>query len=162
MGKVIDFYEREFYPLSNFSSFRLMWKDIDFDTSEAAYHWEKFCHNYIIQSEIRQARSAHDAFKIAEKNKSLRRSDWDDVKCGIMLDILRVKAEQHEYVRRKLLETGDKRLIEGSWRDNYWGIGPNGDGRNMLGILWMQVRQEIRDELQNFSIDVLTSPTGID
>ncbi len=36
------FYEQEFYPLSNFSAFSLRWKGYRFDTSEAAYHWEKF------------------------------------------------------------------------------------------------------------------------
>ena len=43
----VDFYEREFYPLSNFSAFTLSWwvspldGYIRFDTSEAAYHYEK-------------------------------------------------------------------------------------------------------------------------
>jgi predicted NAD-dependent protein-ADP-ribosyltransferase YbiA (DUF1768 family) len=61
-----------------------------------------------------------------------------------MLNILRAKAEQHEYVRRKLLATGDRELIEDSWRDDFWGWGANRDGQNMLGKLWMQVRADIR------------------
>ncbi len=63
---------------------------------------------------------------------------------AVMKDILRAKVEQHEYVRRKLLETGDRELIEDSWRDDYWGWGPNKDGKNMLGRLWMEIRDEIR------------------
>ncbi len=66
-----------------------------------------------------------------------------------MLSILRVKAEQHEYVRRKLLETGDRQLVEGSWRDDFWGIGPNKDGQNMLGKLWMGIRSELRAKVQS-------------
>lgn len=38
----VSFYEHEFYVLSNFSAFRLRWRGRDFDTSEHAYHWEKF------------------------------------------------------------------------------------------------------------------------
>jgi hypothetical protein len=38
----VFFYEQEFYVLSNFSAFRLHWRGISFDTSEAAYQWEKF------------------------------------------------------------------------------------------------------------------------
>jgi ribA/ribD-fused uncharacterized protein len=133
-----------FYVLSNFSAFRLRWKDHDFDTSEAAYHWEKFPNGRIIRSLIRGADSAHEAFKLAEENKKSRRPDWDDVKVDIMRDILRAKVEQHEYVRRKLLATGDRELIEDSWRDDFWGWGPNRDGRNMLGKLWMEVRAELR------------------
>ncbi|WP_411543268.1 NADAR domain-containing protein, partial [Escherichia coli] len=48
------------------------------------------------------------------------------------------RADQHEYVRRKLLATGNRCLIENSWRDDFWGWGPNRDGKNMLGTLWMK------------------------
>lgn len=147
----VRFYEHDFYVLSNFSAFTLVWKGIRFDTSEAAYHFEKFSDSdgamadvRAIQWDIRTAPSAHEAFKIAERNRSHRRPDWDDVKVGIMLDILRAKATQHEYVRRKLLATGDRELVEDSWRDDFWGWGPNRDGKNMLGRLWMQVRSELR------------------
>jgi ribA/ribD-fused uncharacterized protein len=139
----VFFYEQEFYVLSNFSSFRLQWKGFDFDTSEAAYHWEKFLSKRI-QNEILMARSAHDAFKLAERYREHRRPNWDQIKVGIMHDIIRAKAEQHEYVRRKLLETGDRELIEDSWRDPFWGWGPDGKGLNMLGKLWMEIRAEIR------------------
>lgn len=138
----VCFYEQDFYVLSNFSSFRLFWKGVDFDTSEAAYHWEKFPDQPQVREAILKARSAHDAYKVAEANKPLRRPDWDLVKVSIMKDILRVKVDQHEYVRRKLIATGDRELIEDSWRDDFWGWGPHRDGQNMLGKLWMQVRSE--------------------
>ncbi len=87
-----------------------------------------------------------EAFKIAEEHKHLRRPDWDDVKVDIMRDILRAKAAQHEYVRRKLLATGDRELIEDSWRDDFWGWGPHRNGQNMLGRLWMEIRTELREK----------------
>lgn len=153
--KQVLFYEQDFYVLSNFSSFTLHRYSTVFPTSEHAYHWEKFANwpaamcrraNDLIDisDQICRAPSAHEAFKIAERNKGLRRPDWDDVKVGIMRDILRAKVAQHEYVRRKLLATGDRELIENSWRDDYWGWGPNKDGQNMLGKLWMEVRAELR------------------
>jgi ribA/ribD-fused uncharacterized protein len=141
----VFFYENDFYPLSNFSAFTLQWKGLKFDTSEAAYHWEKFT-GHVIQSRILSAPSAHEAFKTAENFRYLCRPDWDNVKVGIMKDILRAKAKQHEYVRRKLLETGDRELIEDSWRDGFWGWGPNKDGQNMLGKLWMEIREELKNE----------------
>jgi ribA/ribD-fused uncharacterized protein len=140
----VFFYEREFYPLSNFSAFKLRWNGSTYDTSEAAYHCMKFPERPDIQERIYRADSAHVAFKIAETHRADRRPDWDDVKVGIMREIVRAKAEQHEYVRRKLLETGDRPLIEDSWRDDYWGWGPSHDGQNMLGRLWMEVRAELR------------------
>lgn len=140
----VDFYEREFYPLSNFSAFRVKVDGIWFDTSEQAYHYAKFPDSKGHRHAIMTAISAHEAFKYAEAHKADRRPDWDTVKVGIMGTILRAKVEQHEYVRRKLLETGDRKLIEQSWRDDFWGWGPNHDGQNMLGKLWMEIRSECR------------------
>jgi ribA/ribD-fused uncharacterized protein len=71
-----------------------------------------------------------------------RRSHWDAV--NIMRNILRAKVVQHEYVRRKLLATGNRELIEDSWRDDFWGWGLNRDGQNMLGRLWMEIRADLR------------------
>ena len=146
-GTHVYFYEQDFYVLSNFSAFTLYWDDVEnmrFDTSEAAYHWEKFPGHDDIRAAIINAPSAHEAFKVAERNKAHRRPDWDDVKVDVMRRILRAKVEQHEYVRRKLLATGDRILVEDSWRDNFWGWGPNRDGQNLLGKLWMEVRDELR------------------
>lgn len=141
----VFFYEQDFYVLSNFSAFTLHWRGVRFDTSEAVYHFEKFSGTKVeVQWMIMTAPSAHEAFKIAEANKSFRRPDWDAVKVDIMRDILRAKANQHEYVRRKLLATGDRELVEDSWRDDFWGWGPNRDGQNMLGKLWMEVRAELQ------------------
>lgn len=140
----VCFYEQEFYPLSNFSAFTLLWKGLRFDTSEAVYHWEKFPHNSVLQRAILKSPSAHEAFTLAGLHSERVRPDWKDVRVDIMREILRAKATQHEYVRRKLLESGDRFLVENSWRDDFWGWGPNRDGQNMLGRLWMAIRDELR------------------
>lgn len=140
----VFFYEHDFYVLSNFAAFQLEWKGYCFHTSEAAYHWEKFIDtNVAVAISIRLAPSAHEAFKLAEKHHAARRPDWDQIKIGIMKQILRAKADQHEYVTRKLLATGNRQLIEDSWRDDFWGWGPHKNGHNMMGRLWMEIRDEI-------------------
>jgi ribA/ribD-fused uncharacterized protein len=149
--KQVFFYEQDFYALSNFSAFRLRWVGIDFDTSEHAYHFLKFRQPFDestnvqrrVRGEIMHARSAHDAFKLAEAYKHLRRADWDEVKVATMRDLIRAKFDQHEYVRRKLFATGARELIEDSWRDDFWGWGPDRNGKNMLGRLWMDLRSEM-------------------
>lgn len=163
------FYEREFYVFSNFSSFMVEWKGLLFPTSEHVYHFEKlvdeipeserkfavdvnrafgiFSSNYekkCVQEKILNARSAHDAQKIARQWKHIWRSDWNNIKIDVMEKIIRAKAEQHEYVMRKLLQTGDREIIEDSWRDDFWGWGENKDGQNHLGKLWMKLREELR------------------
>lgn len=145
----VRFYEHDFYVLSNFSAFSIKWQGRKFPTSEHAYHWEKFApgtkdeNGFYVRDQIMDAWSAHDAYKMAERRKPLRRPDWDAVKVDTMRGLLRAKADQHEYVRRKLLATGNRELVEDSWRDDFWGWGPDRKGQNMLGRLWMEVRAEL-------------------
>jgi ribA/ribD-fused uncharacterized protein len=140
----VFFYEQDFYPFSNFSSFQIEWKGIVFQTSEHVYHYEKFNCNEgrITQAKILLSRSAHDAFKIAQ-TKEGRRPDWEEIKVDVMRQILWLKIDQHDYVQKKLLATGTRRLVENSWRDDFWGWGPNRDGKNMLGRVWMELRTEM-------------------
>lgn len=138
----ILFYEPEFYAFSNFSAFKLLWKGDEYMTSEHAYHSEKF-EDERIKQEIRDTRSAHDAYYKSREHKDQYRKDWQDVKFGIMKEILHAKVQQHPYVKKKLLDSGEREIIENSWRDAEWGWGPNKDGKNMLGKLWMEVRAEI-------------------
>ncbi len=144
----VFFYEQEFYMLSNFSAFRVSMHGINFMTAEHAYHWHKFNTKglFLLRRDIVGAPSAHDAFKIARAHASSECANWNETKQNVMKEILHEKAHQHEYVMRKLLETGDRRLIEDSWRDSYWGWGVKQDGMNMLGKLWMEVRDEIAME----------------
>ncbi|MEX0652313.1 MAG: NADAR family protein [Candidatus Paceibacterota bacterium] len=141
--KQIFFYEQEFYVFSNFSSFALEWKGEVWMTSEHAYHAEKFNDTELLEA-LQQSRSAHDAMNIAYSNKDKYREDWDAIKLDVMREILHAKVAQHPYVKKKLLESGDKELVENSWRDNFWGWGENKNGKNHLGKLWMQVREEVR------------------
>ena len=57
-----------------------------------------------------------------------------------MYEGLRHKFLQNEDLRVKLLETGDKKLIEHTENDKFWGDGGNGKGENRLGILLMKLR----------------------
>ncbi len=90
--------------------------------------------------------SAHDSQKLSHQYKDKYRKDWDQIKVGIMKDILREKVKQHSYVLKKLKDSGDRELVEDSWRDDFWGWGPEKDGQNMLGKLWMEIREGLRTE----------------
>ena len=154
----VFFYEQEFYVFSNFSSFAIIFDNRLFPTSEHAYHYMKFSNEgdafmpepginvgirMQMQSIILTAPSAHNAFELGQNNKQHRRKDWDDVKVSIMKQILEAKVTQHPYVMKKLIQSGDRELIEDSWRDDYWGWGPNKDGQNKLGKIWMELRKEL-------------------
>ncbi len=149
----VCFYEQDFYVLSNFSSFTVELDGVRYPTAEHAYHAMKFPTNATAALTILHAPSAHEAFKLGQRFKHRRRDDWDLVKEDVMRRILRAKVRQHEYVRRKLIATGDRELVENSWRDDFWGWGPNQDGQNVLGKLWMAVRSEISSNVKGQASD---------
>lgn len=78
------------------------------------------------------------------------RQNWEEKKDQIMLELVRRKFLQND-LKEQLLSTGDALLIEGNtWHDQYWGdcICPkhkNKPGKNMLGVILMNVRKEIQD-----------------
>ncbi len=143
-GKIIGFYEREFYVFSNFSSFAVKWKGRKWPTSEHAYQAAKFFKtNPKIADQIFKSMSVHEAKKIVEKNSEKVPVDWNTKKVKIMFDICRHKLQQNLYVKKKLLQTKKKLIVEDSPKDDFWGWGKNRKGRNELGKIWMKLRDEI-------------------
>lgn len=72
------------------------------------------------------------------------RPDWDKVRVDVMHELLFQKFLDPD-LRGKLLGTGDAELVEGNtWNDTFWGV-CGGVGENMLGILLMVVREDLKD-----------------
>lgn len=78
---------------------------------------------------------------------------WSTSKFDRMRAVLRAKFTQHADLRDLLLSTGDAQLIETATVDNevnrLWGE-VNGVGRNMLGVMLMELRAELRNEAPEF------------
>ena len=145
MNDVIGFYPREFYCFDNFSSFKVKYDGYLYSSVEEAYQALGFKESAPdIYQEIIGCYSAHEAQKIAYANKDKRRKDWDEIKVGIMEELLRCKIEQNPYVKKKLLETKDYTIVEDSPKDSFWGWGEDRNGNNQLGKLWMKLRDEIK------------------
>lgn len=72
---------------------------------------------------------------------------WSKLKFDRMRRVLLCKFSQHSDLRELLLSTGDARLVESATEDSavnrLWGE-VNGVGQNMLGVMLMEVRQELR------------------
>ena len=73
------------------------------------------------------------------------RPDWEQVKLGIMEEIVRAKFTQHPELAGRLLSTGDLQLVEGNaWHDTFWGVDlATGKGQNRLGLILMRIRAEL-------------------
>ena len=141
---VIGFYPREFYPLDNFSSFKVEVDGYLYASLEEAFQSSLFLPDYPgIAERIKNSHSAHEAQKIMFANiDKVKYSNEEQV--TIMEKLLRLKIEQNPYVLKKLLETKNYLIVEDSPKDNFWGWGINRDGQNQLGKLWMKLREELR------------------
>lgn len=140
----VYFYTQKFYALDNFSAFVIKIWDKEFKTSEHAYQWKKYADSCPdIAQQIFEALSPNAAKKIADENIDKVTSKWHESKVSIMEEILNAKVNQHEKVKRVLLETGNRIIIENSPTDSFWGIGPDGAGRNEVGKLYMKLRSQL-------------------
>ncbi len=54
------------------------------------------------------------------------------------------KFTQHADLKQKLLATEHRLIVEDSPVDPYWGVGENGDGLNMMGLLLMELRSYLQ------------------
>lgn len=141
----VYFFTPAFHPLDNFSAHVIQIWDIHFPTAEHAYQWRKFSKNRPdIAEKILSAPSPHAAKEISEVNKMYLPNTWHEEKVSVMKDILRAKAEQHADVCEILKKTGNRYIIENSPVDNFWGIGANNDGENMIGKIWMKIRASLQ------------------
>lgn len=75
------------------------------------------------------------------------RSDWENIKVHIMKKCVLAKFVQNHNLRMQLMQTGDQEIIEDSPIDPFWGCGKDGDGKNMLGKILMEVRKELKQEM---------------
>ena len=98
-----------------------------------------------IQEEIRQIASPMDAALEGRNRQNPLRPDWEEIKDEVMLQVLRMKFSQNPEIAKELLATGDAILIEHTQNDAYWADGGDGSGKNKLGLLLMQVREELKN-----------------
>ncbi len=144
-GGSILFYgmKDEYGCFSNFAPYPLRLKDRVWPTPEHHFQAQKFA-GTIHEEEIRKASSPMIAARRGRSRWLPLRPDWESSKDAVMLDALRAKFSQHEELKRVLLETGDRKLVEHTARDRYWADGGDGSGRNRLGELLMQLRTELQ------------------
>jgi ribA/ribD-fused uncharacterized protein len=142
---VIWFYgTRDVYgAFSNFARCPITLRGKVWPTTEHYFQAQKFA-GTAYEGAILHAASPTIAARLGRSRAHPLREDWEAVKDGIMLDALRAKFTQHEDLRELLLSTGDAQLVEHAANDRYWADGGDGSGKNMLGVLLMRLRDELR------------------
>ena len=143
---MIDSFRGEFAFLSNFHPSPIKYRDLDFPTAEHAYQYEKNPMDPYARK-IRMERNLLTpgmAKRIGRKIETS--STWGHNKIHFMFYIVLMKFQQNPALKKLLLATGDQELVEGNdWGDTFWGV-CNGEGRNELGKILMDVRDILRAE----------------
>jgi N-glycosidase YbiA len=140
---IIKFYEGDYALLSNFSAHQVEYNGFIFQTAEHAYQVSKFS-NPDLRERITQAPSAYLAREYGQSDQG-RTLSFDKVRC--MKEIMRAKLEQHNDVYNALITTGEAKIEKNHPLDSFWGTGSDGKGKNMMGIIWMELRGEIQPKL---------------
>jgi len=146
--KTIKFYttKGEHGCFSNFSRHSVKLKGKLWLTSEHYFQAQKFV-DTPHEEEVRvEALTPMQAAKMGREHSRPLRKDWETVKDDIMREVVYAKFTQHKALKETLLATGDALLIEHTVNDSYWADGGDGSGKNMLGIILMEVRERIRKE----------------
>ena len=132
---------------SNFSPHAVVMDTVQWPTSEHYYQAQKFIgtSDAHLCETIRQAETPEAAAALGRDRTCKVRPDWDQVKCQVMYEVVRIKFQSHSDIRAVLLGTGNQLIIEDSPTDCFWGCGVDQDGENHLGRILMQVRTELRE-----------------
>lgn len=129
--------------LSNFFLCSVVYEGVEYRSSEHAYQAAKST-DAGERARIQACPTPGLAKREGRKIQNLRPM-WDDIKVGVMADILRIKFRKNSYLANLLLSTGDEPLVEGNtWHDTFWGV-CDGRGKNHLGQLLMRIRKELRN-----------------
>lgn len=143
-GEILDFYSTK-KPYGEFSNFGLFPITVDgkrWPTSEHYYQAHKYDIEEL-QERVRLAKSPYLAAKIGRDPKIPKRTDWLEVKDGIMWKALLAKFTEYDSLRELILSTGDSVIFEHTKNDCYWGDCGDRTGQNKLGKQLMMIRTMI-------------------
>ena len=112
-------------------------------TSEHYYQAQKFAGTEF-EEICRRLPSPREAFELTRRPDVPVDAHWDEKKLDVMKIAVKAKFTQNPELAERLLETGNAQLIENAPIDAYWGIGANGNGKNMLGKILMDLRDLLR------------------
>lgn len=139
---MINRFEGNYRFLSNFYGAPVEFEGLTYPSVE---------HAFVAAKTLNQSERVHIAHigtarEVKAYGRKLKlRPDWEQVKLGIMEELLRQKFTRHDELYAGLTSTGDQELVEGNWwGDKFWGVDlKTNQGQNHLGMLLMKIRSEL-------------------
>lgn len=128
-----------------------------FHNSEQGFMWHKamFFLDSEIADKILETTNPRTIKALGRQIRDYDDTKWSKVRYNIMVDVNFFKFFQNENLKKELLDSGDKIIVEASPYDKIWGVGlmednplilndKNWQGENLLGKALMDVRSLIR------------------
>lgn len=132
------------FPFSNFQDSVVYLDGEAYPTVEHAFQAAKTLDS-AERKRIKEAKAPGSAKSLGRR--VTLRPDWEDVKDGVMLDLLRQKFAPGTKRSRKLIAFKGPIVEHTTWHDTYWGVCTcpehDGKGLNKLGTLLEMVRQQL-------------------
>lgn len=127
--------------LSNFWPCEITFEGLEFRSVEAAYVAAK-TKDLDVRKKVQSFVASGDCKRFGRSIKL--RDDWEEIKLGVMRDLLVQKFAPGSPLAVRLLETGNCTIVEGNtWGDTFWGVF-HGVGENNLGKLLMEIREGLK------------------
>lgn len=145
MSDVINFYRTgdEYGSFSNFAPYPIEIDGRLWPTVEHYFQAQKFAGTEHEEA-MRLEPSPMVVARMGRDRSKPLRPDWEAVKDDLMRQAVLTKFTQHANLRAQLLGTGEAKIVEHTANDSYWGDGGDGTGKNMLGIILMEIRERLR------------------
>ena len=123
----------ELNPLSNFHPCKFTLEGETFNSSEQYIQWTKakYCGDKIAMDHILNCEDVADCKEVSRDITNLNRKDWIESAETLCFEGIQAKFLQNEHLMEKLLDTGDKTLVEASY-DEAWGTGQHLGSRDCL------------------------------
>lgn len=142
-------------PFSNFYKEKFLYKGYNLLFSEQGFMIEKaLLFDPEKASQLASVFTPYQAKQIGRSIQNYNDYKWSEVRYSKMVEVLKAKFA-NEKLKKILLDTGDRILVEGSPYDNIWGVkidwmsdailnSKNWRGQNLLGKALMEVREFYR------------------
>lgn len=98
------------------------------------------------QEKIRLSPTPEQAKKLGGTRFKRRRKDWKKIKTTIMTRALYTKCRTYSHIAENLLASQNKKLVENSQYDYFWGCGRDRRGENHYGKILMNIRHKLSEE----------------
>lgn len=128
-----------------------------FANTEQAFMWFKARHfgDEEMAEKIEKTTNPREVKKLGRQVKGFVAEEWDKVCFDYMVKVNQWKFSEYEMLRKELVDTGDKIIVEASPLDTIWGVGlaedddaildeKNWKGKNLLGKALMEVRRRVK------------------